>query len=342
MNEVMKNQKAYMNGPKITEEYYNGLVNDEAVVIKADMIGGGGTFLSYTNKNILGVFVNGILYRLVDLEPEWYLMSITVPATVSDDDFEAYVVEKIKAYLSLDDEENLMEYYYGNYGVSISKGITVDEEGYDTLAEIPNIYTVAIDGEYSDEDIYDVIIINREVAVENTDEDTNIILETSSTVVPENTVLVVEEIKTGATYELAEKTIADDVEKFVVYEITLQSEGVAIQPNGKVKIMIPIPEGFNKENLVVYRISENGEKTKYEVKVETVEGKFYAVFETDHFSVYTLAEEKIETTVNNDTTPETTETPTLDNTPKTGNNEYAYIVFLVAIITACGIVALKK
>ena len=74
-----------------------------------------------------------------------------------------------------------------------------------------------------------------------------------------------------------------------MFDIKLESNGVKIQPNGKVKISIPVPDNFDKSNLVVYRVADNGDKTEYAV---TINGDV-ATFETDHFSTYVLAEKEV-------------------------------------------------
>ena len=123
-----------------------------------------------------------------------------------------------------------------------------------------------------------------------------------------------------------------------VYDITLQSEGVEVQPNGKVKVSIPVPNDLDINKLVVYRINDDRTKTEYAVTVENG----YATFETDHFSTYVLAEEKtaqgITGEINNETTNETIAEGEKDETPKTGidtklNINNIGLITLVAIIT---------
>ena len=179
--------------------------------------------------------------------------------------------------------------------------------------------------------------IEIEQPIEIIDKTTNIKLEADTTVVPEDTKIVVNRIENGSTYETAEKTLKDIVSKMYVYDITLKSNNAEIQPNGKVKISIPIPEDYNKANLVVYRIDENGTKTEYTVKVLDN----YAVFETDHFSTYVLAEKaNIE---DNTQTEEPQGEHIKDETPKTGSNDIATIVCsILSALSAVGIAIVKK
>ncbi len=176
--------------------------------------------------------------------------------------------------------------------------------------------------------------------VTNTDSTTNIKLDADTSVVPSNTVLEVNTITEGTTYNTV-KTVLSDVSNFKVFDITLKSNGVTIQPNGKVKISIPVPNDFDKSNLIVYRVAEDGTKTKYDVKVE---GN-YATFETNHFSTYVLAENNVTETQETQNTPteQTTQNKgEKDDTPKTGAIDIIGYVVLATVVAGAGIVALKK
>ena len=56
--------------------------------------------------------------------------------------------------------------------------------------------------------------------------------------------------------------------------------------DGKFEVRIPIPENFDKESLAVYYVDDKDKKIEHEVTVK----ENYAVFTTNHFSIYTLAE----------------------------------------------------
>lgn len=184
--------------------------------------------------------------------------------------------------------------------------------------------------------------------IKTTDNETNIKLETDTTVVPENTVLETKEVKEEKTLNIVKESLKEISTKYTTFDITLKSEGVAIQPNGKVKISIPIPNDYDKTKLSVYRVAEDGTKTEYNTKVE---GKF-AVIETDHFSTYVLAEKNVTDTE----APKTEETPKVedtqteetapkgdkDDTPKTGTIETIYYILPVMIISALGIIAFRR
>lgn len=297
----------------IVEEYYTNLIDDNSIVVKAFCGQGGGNYIATGATFEIGIIKNGILYDVRQIE-ELFIPVINVQSSVDDKNLDNYVKAQIQ------------EYYKGVPNITkISKGIKYED------VEVVNGYTIYFSGI---ED-YDFIIINREEEkeIKYSDKTTNIKLETDTSVVPEDTTLIVEKVTTGDTYNTVMATLGDTIDKFVLYDINLKSNGVKIQPNGKVKISIPVPEGFSKDKLVVYRISDN-EKIKYDVKVETVGGKDYATFETDHFSLYALA-------LDNGTT--NNESKELDETPKTGNVDISLYAFTaIAIISLAGIIIAKK
>ena len=128
-------------------------------------------------------------------------------------------------------------------------------------------------------------------------------------------------------------------ENYKSYDISIYSDakGAKIEKlaNGKFEVKIPVPAELEGKTLIVYYFTTAGEKEEHEVSVEKVEGVTYAIFTTDHFSVYTLAE---------NTAAEATETSKgeKDDTPKTGNADIiGYVVFAIAL-SGKGIIVLKK
>ena len=95
----------------------------------------------------------------------------------------------------------------------------------------------------------------------------------------------VEEVFDGNSFELLEKTYGGIKSK--IFDISTIKDGVKVQPDGKVKVRIPLPEGFGKMPIWVNFIdSENG--TVEKIPAEVVNG--YVEFETEHFSYYAVVE----------------------------------------------------
>lgn len=86
--------------------------------------------------------------------------------------------------------------------------------------------------------------------------------------------------------KLSVKTVDVTDEKQVVYDITLKSGDLAVQPKTPVTVAITLPEGMNSEYAKVYRLETDGTKTN--MKATYKDGKM--VFTTDHFSLYSIEE----------------------------------------------------
>ena len=117
---------------------------------------------------------------------------------------------------------------------------------------------------------------------------------------------------------------------FKAYEIDLfDSNGKKVQPNGKIKLIIPIPSEMNKGKLAVYRLDD-----KNIIEYDAIINGEYVEIETDHFSTYILGEKVI---VKNS---ETGEKEIVKN-PKTGDNVLLYFGFGLTLIMG-SLVVVKK
>ena len=75
----------------------------------------------------------------------------------------------------------------------------------------------------------------------------------------------------------------------MIYDLKLYSETlqkyITKLDNGKFKVRIPIKKELQNQKLKAYYITDEKEIEEYNVLIENG----YAVFETDHFSTYTIA-----------------------------------------------------
>lgn len=219
-------------------------------------------------------------------------------------------------------------------------GFDIEIQTDDMAKIVTGLYQVSISDEKSED--------NTNTTIKN--EETNIELKADTNVVPSNTKLEAKEIKAEKVLNVVKESLKEISNKYISYDITLKSNGVAIQPNGKVKISIPIPSNFDKTKLSIFRIADDGTKIKYDTKVENN----VATIETDHFSTYVLAENNIvanneqNNTISNqeenkDTTKSTeTKKGEKDETPKTGTIDIIGYILLVSVLSGLGIVTLKK
>lgn len=187
-----------------------------------------------------------------------------------------------------------------------------------------------------------------------TNKDTNIELEYAEDIMPNDIRLEVDKIEKDANYDKIEKELKE-VSRFELFDINLLKNGEKIQPNGKVKLRIPIPEEFDKERLAVYRIEET-EKIEYDITIVKINGKEFVQFETDHFSNYVLAEKKKENnTDNNLDNNKNNDTTNVDNNmdksidtkdeleePKTGTNSINIIIISLLTTSIVGYIVCKR
>jgi hypothetical protein len=123
-------------------------------------------------------------------------------------------------------------------------------------------------------------------AADLTDEATGVRIFAKANIIAQGTGLRVSKVTSGEEYNEAVNLLATEAAKLHIYQINLISEeGEEVQPSGMVKVYLPLNGDIKAENAVVYRI-ENGGKVLMSGKSE---GDYY-VFETNHFSLYTLAE----------------------------------------------------
>lgn len=129
--------------------------------------------------------------------------------------------------------------------------------------------------------------VEQSPAVNVTDPSTGIKVEADKGVFPEGVEQVVTQITSGADYDKAASVLSDVGKKFRLFEIHFELDGAEIQPNGIVTVYYPIPEGYDADKVVLYRINEDGTKTLVK---GTVENGFYKVM-TKSFSTYALVEQ---------------------------------------------------
>lgn len=135
-------------------------------------------------------------------------------------------------------------------------------------------------------------------------------------VIPKNTTIEISKVVTGKDYNNAKEVTKYVASKIAVFDINLVNQNdVKIQPNGKLSITTDLPAKFNPANVAVFRLSSDG-KSYVELPTTVAGGK--VTFETDHFSVYVIAE-KSATTV---------------NSPKTGDSHALPMMLFIMMISA--------
>lgn len=233
-------------------------------------------------------------------EKEWDLINI-----------EEYNDELIKANIYFNDGN--VEHTH-KYESKITKEATLEETGIMT-------YTCACGNTYTE-------VISKLSLVE--DEKTKVGLVLQEDDYNGEVSVLVEEIYDTKVTELLNKELK--VSKSKSYDIKLLVDGVEVQPKGKVTVRIPLAEGFDANNTQVYYVNvENG-------SIENMNAKYidgYLVFETNHFSNYTLVETEKTTVNGNENDDQNNEKET--ETPKTGVT-IAWVAAVITMVVAASII----
>lgn len=315
-----KNKDIWAWTKKFLENYYSNIINNNSVTLKAFIGSGAGEGLGWGTAGgglYLNIFKNGKLYDVKYIGEMSFVPVININRFVN---LKEAVINEVKKYYP----------DYAKLIMNVEKGITDENISYvDRYENIENLYTIKVATNEAPNSFVIIRIIDSLLQIK--DKTTNIKIDTDTTVLPADTKLVVKELK-EETYKVAEKLLTNIVDKMYVYDITLQSEGVEVQPNGKVKVSIPIPNDLEANRLVVYGINDDETKTEYAVTVENG----FATFQTDHFSIYVLGEKAEEQQIT-----ETTQKNEKDNTPKTGNENVVENAIAILIATI-GIIAVIR
>jgi len=132
-------------------------------------------------------------------------------------------------------------------------------------------------------------------------------IETADSAFEKGTKVTAEKVTTGAVYQRAETAVKEVAKQFTVYELTAVKDNAQVQPDGKVKVLFDIPEGYS-DNVTVYYVAQDGKSEALNTTVDA-ENRTAAV-ELEHFSTYVLADRGEETTATTTTTTKPTTTTT--------------------------------
>ena len=186
------------------------------------------------------------------------------------------------------------------------------------------------------ESMYTPTFVSSDVA-------TDVAISANSGTLPLDTLIRVNEITGGDQYEKIMKILA--LEDGEIYDLKLFSQ--ALEKNitkledGSFEVRIPLSEKLKGKDLVAYYVDDNGNKEEHEVTVK--DG--YAVFNTNHFSTYTLAEKVSDVTPpSNNEENKDEQGGEKDDTPKTGTGILAIesILGIFAVVLASAVIIAKK
>ena len=138
-------------------------------------------------------------------------------------------------------------------------------------------------------------------------------------------------------------------EKIAAFNITLLLNGEPVQPYGMVEVRIPAPTGYDRDNLSVYYVDDEGNAEALDFRLENED----VVFETDHFSIYAVVENVAQETAVPETeekeAPEARngEAPVEEAQEPASNGQNPVLLFVllavvIAVAAVAGVVVYKK
>ncbi len=156
---------------------------------------------------------------------------------------------------------------------------------------VGQLYDITLDDDFEFLAVF--VIRDDEKAKDNrkvitTDVTTGVELTTEG-VIPLDVLIQVAKVTSGDEYDKIVKILKNtnvDMFDLKLYSNT-SSSFITKLDNGKFKIKLPIKDEFKNKELKVYYVDEDDKVEEYAVTISD-DGK-YAIFETDHFSIYTLA-----------------------------------------------------
>lgn len=161
---------------------------------------------------------------------------------------------------------------------------------------------------------------------------TDIEIITSTANIPLDTIINAKKLTDGTEYDKILKVI--DAKEADVYDLKLYSKSIADYitelSDGKFEVRIPLDEKYEGKKLVVYYVDSNDKITEHKVTVK--DG--YAIFTTNHFSVYALTEQV-------ENLPSGEKSGEKDDTPKTGVVTSSGVVTVIGTVSLASFMLLK-
>ena len=273
---------------------------------------------------------NNLIYS-TNFEAGYYVKQVIyIPNNTKNTD-EAYIAaakKRITDYLGTDD----VQIEVAGTREQVTRDFELDNEYrnvwkkfYDEKNLSDNYYKITVNGNSG----YFVFEKNnkeiQEIEFKTKDLDSDVEINTDSGSIPLDTLIEVDIIgKNHKEFkEILEKLQKDNG---MIYDLKLYSETLSKYitklDNGKFKVSIPLKDDFKNKKLKAYYITDDDKIEEYNITIENG----YAVFETTHFSTYTIAESN-----------EIPNPNTLDNI-----TTYILLVILSTIVLLVSTVYLKK
>lgn len=171
-----------------------------------------------------------------------------------------------------------------------------EEHPYHYLADYFNEHVYLIEFDFENIRAMDFVIpvkdSNKVTKPEFKSNDINSDISISTdSIIPLDTLIKVAKLTSGEEYDKIVKVLNNT--NIEMYDLKLFSASanqyITRLDNGSFEVKIPIREEWKGKDLVAYYVDDDNKVEEYEVTVKND----YAVFTTNHFSIYTLAEKQI-------------------------------------------------
>lgn len=245
------------------------------------------------------ILINDIMYasvpHMIKAQVE-HIVYVPDGTATDKDSLMAAAQKRINEYLGNDSKVKIS--YGGAYNTLSNKWWNEDDEAYQAemmeclgLETAPEHYFIATSGDMQ----YKFLIMADSSKMimptyKTVDASSNIVISSDSAEIPLDTSMRANQLTSGTEYDKVIDTLG--VEENVTFDLKLYSQSkesyVSKLESGSFEVQIPITEELKGKDLVAYYVDENDKVVEYEVTVKDD----CAVFATDHFSIYTIAEKK--------------------------------------------------
>ena len=262
----------------------------------------------YYIKGMTSAFAKHIIYVDSDAEDPVAAVKARLKA-IFGTDFDADGSHTLEEFFEHEENEfkdqyDESEYYQsqyataGAYATAQMNGLYYNEDApyHFILGETicDNVLVLTINGDdYTFLIAKDSSKVNNKVELITSDVGTDVTISSNSVAIPFDTLIQVKKLTSGEEYDKIVKILKTTSGEMFDLKLFSSSVGEYITEleNGKFEVRIPIKEEFKNKDLKVYYVDADDKVKEYKVTISD-DGK-YAIFETDHFSIYTLAAEGV-------------------------------------------------
>lgn len=243
------------------------------------------------------ILINDIMYasvpHMIKAQVE-HIVYVPDGTATDKDSLMAAAQRRINEYLGSDSK--VVVSYGGAYDTMSNTWWNPDDADYQAemmeylgLETAPEHYFIATSGDMQ----YKFLIMADSSKMitptyKTVDASSNVSISSSSAEIPLDTSMRANQLTSGAEYDKVIDTLG--VKENVTFDLKLYSQSTASYVSeletGMFEVQIPLTDALKDKDLVAYYVDENDQVVEYEVTVK--DG--CAVFATDHFSIYTIAE----------------------------------------------------